>query len=127
MKHTVVAMLLMTSWSLSAGDFDLKATMQEMRLSFRQAAEASSVDEMQQPIAQLNELIIQSKSATYPAEKDELYREGFKKLSRSVEEIKRHLAADEFDQAQQSLRKIDELRIEYHDQRNPSIWQRLFG
>ncbi|MGR5542762.1 cytochrome b562, partial [Vibrio campbellii] len=66
MKHTAVAALLVMSFSLSASEFDLKANMQEMRLSFKQAAEAASVDEMQAPIAQLSELIQASKGATYP-------------------------------------------------------------
>ncbi|HGY0699729.1 TPA: cytochrome b562 family protein, partial [Vibrio cholerae] len=25
------------------------------------------------------------------------------------------------------LKTVDDLRIEYHDKRNPSIWKRLFG
>ncbi|CAM4141781.1 cytochrome b562 [Vibrio agarivorans] len=127
MKHTAVAALLVMSFSLSAGEFDLKANMQEMRLSFKQAAEAASVDEMQAPIAQLSKLIQASKGATYPEEKSQLYMEGFKRLSYSVVEVQQHLTDGNFEQAQQSLRQIDELRIEYHDKRNPSIWQRLFG
>lgn len=127
MKNTVVVALLVASCSLSAGEFDLKANMQEMRLSFKQAAEATTLEEMQAPVTELSVLIRESKSASYPQEKTELYQEGFQRLAVSIDEVKQHLDAGDFEQAQTSLRQIDDLRVEYHKQRNPSIWQRLFG
>ncbi|MGL6259713.1 cytochrome b562 [Vibrio sp. WXL103] len=111
----------------AAADFDLKANMQEMRLSFKQAAEASSVETMRASVNQLNELIKASQRADYPEEKQQHYLEGFARLTAVIEEVNAHLDADDLDQAQHSLRQVDALRIEYHEKRNPSIWRRLFG
>lgn len=106
---------------------ELKKSMQEMKLAFKQAAEAQSVEEMQKPIAELDALILGAKQGVYPTEKEALYMEGFKKLSLSIDNIEAQLEQGNLEQAQQELREIDSLRIEYHDRRNPSIWSKIFG
>jgi len=106
---------------------ELKKNMQEMKLAFKQAAEAQSVEEMQKPIAELDALILGAKQGVYPTEKEALYMEGFKKLSLSIDNIEAQLEQGNLEQAQQELREIDSLRIEYHDRRNPSIWSKIFG
>ncbi|GHZ48711.1 hypothetical protein VCSRO8_3092 [Vibrio cholerae] len=62
----------------------------------------------------------------YP-EKEATYQEGFQKLAVTLDKIDAHLQAGELEAAKASLKTVDDLRIEYHDKRNPSIWKRLFG
>nr|WP_162064556.1 cytochrome b562 [Vibrio taketomensis] len=124
-KGLVLAMLL--SSSVAASDYDLKAAMQQMKLDFKQAAEAQTVSEMQHAMDSFSMLLDASKQATYPSEKQELYQEGFNRLKLSVDKINQQLEQGNLDAAQQQLRTIDQLREEYHDKRNPSIWSKIFG
>ncbi len=126
-KVLLSALILISSSSVWAAGIDLKATMKQMRFEFKQAASASSVDEMRVPIAKLDDLVEQAKQGVYPPEKQEIYLEGFNKLSVAIDEVEHHLDAGQLEQAKQSLRVVDELREEYHDKRNPSIWGKLFG
>ncbi|MGF1750958.1 MULTISPECIES: cytochrome b562 [Vibrio] len=120
-------MLTVSSTAFATEGFDLKKNMQAMKLAFKQAAEAQSVEEMQTPVSTLDRLIAESKQGDYPPEKMDLYQEGFKKLSSALQQVDEDLQQGDLDAAQQTLREVDSLRIEYHDRRNPSIWQRLFG
>ncbi|AEH34678.1 cytochrome b562 family protein [Vibrio anguillarum] len=113
--------------SVSAANVDLKQNMKQMKLEFKQAAEATSVETMQAPIERLSQLVEESKRGNYPPEKQDLYLEGFNKLSVALDKIEVDLEQGNLEQAQQTLRTVDELRVEYHEQRNPSIWKRLFG
>ncbi|WP_295891593.1 cytochrome b562 [uncultured Vibrio sp.] len=115
------------SFNVNANDFDMTQTMKKMGLEFRQAAKADSIETMQEPIANLADLIQDLKNAEHPVEKSELYAEGFTKLRIAVENVESHLENGDFDNAQQALREVDDLRVEFHDRRNPSIWSRIFG
>ncbi|PMK02614.1 cytochrome b562 [Vibrio sp. 10N.261.55.A7] len=115
------------SFNAVADDFDMTQTMKKMGLEFRQAAKAESVESMQEPIANLADLIQDLKNAEHPVEKSELYSEGFTKLRIAVENVESHLENGDLENAQQALREVDDLRIEFHDRRNPSIWSRIFG
>ncbi|MFV0450456.1 MAG: cytochrome b562 [Vibrio sp.] len=118
---------LLLSTQLFAADFDLKATMKQMKQSFKQAAQAQTIEEMQQPIIDLNELVEQAKLGDYPPEKKDIYLEGFNKLTVTLEKIESELQAGQLEAAKASLKQIDSLREEYHDKRNPSIWDSIFG
>ncbi|WP_390902892.1 cytochrome b562 [Vibrio qingdaonensis] len=120
-------MLAASSTAFASEGVDLKKNMQAMKLAFKQAAEAQSVEEMKTPVATLDTLIAESKQGDYPPEKMDLYQEGFNKLSSALQQVDKDLQQGDLDAAQQTLREVDTLRIEYHDRRNPSIWQRLFG
>ncbi|MEC7308674.1 cytochrome b562 [Vibrio sp. SNU_ST1] len=106
---------------------DLKKNMQEMKLAFKQAAEAQSIEEMQKPIVRLDTLVAELKTGVYPIEKEDNFMEGFKKISASLDSIEQKLDQGDFESAQQELRTIDGLREEYHEKRNPSIWSKIFG
>ncbi|CAM3813988.1 cytochrome b562 [Vibrio aquimaris] len=127
MKKIIFALTLMLSIQVFASDVDLKATMKQMKLEFKQAAQATSVDSMKAPIDNMLQLVEQAKKGNYPPEKVDTYIEGFSKLSTTLEQIDSQLDAGDLASAQESLRQIDELRIEYHDKRNPSIWSKIFG
>jgi soluble cytochrome b562 len=82
---------------------------------------------MQAPIQELTKLVAQAKLGEYPPEKQDIYLEGFNKLTVALDKIENELEHDEFDAAKSSLQQVDSLRKEYHEKRNPSIWKRLFG
>ncbi|CAM2827317.1 cytochrome b562 [Vibrio ordalii] len=73
--------------SVSAANVDLKQNMKQMKLEFKQAAEATSVETMQAPINRLSQLVEESKLGNYPPEKQDLYLEGFNKLSVALDKI----------------------------------------
>ncbi|MDN3685692.1 cytochrome b562 [Vibrio sinaloensis] len=107
--------------------FDLKATMKQMKVEFKQAAEATEVAGMQSAIDNLSELVEQSKRGDYPPEKFDIYFEGFTKLSKALDTVDAKLEQGDLEGAKSELRNVDALREEYHDKRNPSIWSKLFG
>lgn len=68
-KLLTIGLGLLLSTQLFAADFDLKATMKQMKQTFKQAAQAQTIEEMQQPIIDLNQLVEQAKQGDYPPEK----------------------------------------------------------
>ena len=98
-----------------------------MKLAFKQAAEAQSIEEMQKPMVRLDTLVAELKTGSYPAEKEQNFMEGFSKIQASIDSIEQKLEQGQFEEAQQELRTIDGLREQYHEKRNPSIWSKLFG
>lgn len=127
MRKLLPALALMLSANVYASDFDLKATMKQMKVEFKQAAEATEIVRMQAAVDNLSDLVEQSKRGDYPPEKFDLYFEGFTKLSQALDAVDAKLEQGDLDAAKQELRQIDALREEYHDKRNPSIWSKLFG
>mgnify|MGYP000560211097 CR=1 FL=1 len=127
MKKLLPIFAIALSAQTYAADFDLKATMKQMKPTFKQAAQAQTIEEMQQPIIDLNQLVEQAKQGDYPPEKKDIYLEGFNKLSVTLDSIEADLDAGNLTEAKAQLREIDSLREEYHDKRNPSIWSKLFG
>ncbi len=98
-----------------------------MKFEFKQAAQAKSIGEMKLPVENLRELIVVSESGNYPKEKQALYLEGFAKLSLALDKVQSNIDDNDFAGAQSALRQVDELRVDYHKRRNPSIWQKIFG
>ena len=87
MKKIIFALTLMFSIQVFASDVDLKATMKQMKLEFKQAAQATSVDGMKAPIDNMLQLVEQAKRGKYPPEKVDTYVEGFNKLSITLKQI----------------------------------------
>lgn len=127
MKKVIPVIALILSTQTLAADVDLKANMKQMKVEFKQAAQATQVTEMKQAIASLSALVEQSKTGDYPPEKFDLYLEGFNKLSHALEQVEQDLDKGDLEGAKSKLRVVDQLREEYHDKRNPSIWSKLFG
>ncbi|USD35108.1 MULTISPECIES: cytochrome b562 [Vibrio] len=127
MRKLIPALALMVSVQAFASDFDLKATMKQMKVEFKHAAAATEITEMKTAVTNLSELVEQSKRGDYPPEKFDIYFEGFNKLSGALDKVEAQLDAGDMASAKESLRQVDELRIEYHDKRNPGIWSKLFG
>lgn len=127
MKKMIPMIALLLTANVYAAGFDLKATMKEMKVEFKQAAEAQTIDEMKEPVTKLKALVNNAKQGSYPPEKQDVYLEGFNKLTVTLDSVESSLDAGNFDEAKQELRQVDALREEYHDKRNPSIWSKLFG
>ncbi len=113
--------------TIASTPVDMKAVMKEMRLEYKLGERATSIEEMAKAVSKLEALIKQLKQAEYSPEKQAMYQEGFNKLSASVALVKTELDAGDLEKAQAALEQIDELRVEYHKKRNPSIWSKLFG
>ncbi len=126
-KIMILSVGLLLSTQLFAADVDLKATMKQMKLAFKQAADAQTVQDMQAPITELTQLVDNAKHAELPPEKKDVYLEGFNKLTVTLDKIDSELKAGEFEAAKQSLTEVDNLRKEYHAKRKTSLWDRIFG
>ncbi|MBY8314456.1 cytochrome b562 family protein [Vibrio fluvialis] len=126
-KAIILTAGLLLATQVFAADSDLKQIMKQMKVEFKHAAEAQTTAEMQAPIQELTKLVAQAKQGEYPPEKQDIYLEGFNKLTVALNKIENELEHDEFDAAKSSLQQVDSLRKEYHEKRNPSIWKRLFG
>lgn len=127
MKKVILTGAVAVLLSLNVSASELKPIMKEMKMTFKEAARAQSIEAMQAPVAKLETLVAQAKAGSYPPEKADTFMEGFDKLAVTLDEIETALSEGDLDQAKQGMRQIDALREEYHDKRNPSIWQRLFG
>ncbi|RTZ17218.1 cytochrome b562 family protein [Vibrio aquaticus] len=127
MKKLIPFAALVFSATTFAADFDLKATMKQMKFEFKQAAQSEEIEQMKAAVTNLSELVEQSKTGVYPPEKSDLYLEGFNQLSLALDAVEVELESGDMQAAKEELRKVDDLRVEYHDKRNPSIWSKLFG
>lgn len=127
MRKLLPVLVFALSAQVYASDFDLKATMKQIKVEFNHAAQAEQINEMQVAVANLSQLVEQSKLGEYPPEKTELYTEGFNKLSLALDTVEAKLAEGDLAAAKIALKQVDTLREEYHDKRNPSIWSTLFG
>jgi len=127
MKKLLPIFAIVMSAQTFASDFDLKAAMKQMKVEFKQAAEATEVDTMKTAVGSLSELVEQAKRGDYPPEKFDTYFEGFSKLSVALDSVESKLESGQLEAAKAELKVVDDLRVEYHDKRNPSIWSKLFG
>jgi soluble cytochrome b562 len=122
----VVSSLLLCS-TVSAANVDMEKTMKQMALSFKQANEASSVEQMTTALSSFEQQLVQAQQGTFQADKAELFQQGLKELAVVVDQTQLLLEQNDFAAAQQQLVKMDELRKKYHKHRKPSFWQLIFG
>ncbi|RJX75777.1 cytochrome b562 family protein [Vibrio sinensis] len=127
MKKWILFSALVFSAHSIAADVDLKSNMKQMKVEFKQAVESTTTVEMQQALSEFKSLIQSSKQGEYPPEKQDLYMEGFDRLLVTVDQVQQDLDSKGLEAARTSLKQLDDLREEYHDKRNPSIWSKIFG
>ncbi len=118
---------LLVCSSVSATEVDMEKTMKQMALSFKQAKDAQTVDQMTAALASFEEQLQQAQQATFQADKAELFQQGLKELAIEVDQTQLLLEQQNLAGAQQQLIKMDELRKKYHKHRSPSFWQLIFG
>lgn len=127
MLGSALVMVSFTGLANQESKVDLKANMKEMKLEFRQAAEAQDIESMQAAVNQLRSLVENSKTGEYAPEKNHLYHEGFNKLTVALDKVNGELEQGNLEAAKQALVEVDELRKEYHEKKKTSIWGKLFG
>lgn len=127
LRRTLLLAMTIFAAQSYASSFDMKSAMNEMKLNFKHAAEAQNVEEMSTAMTSFNRVIAQLQSASFPTEKQVLYTQGFEQLNLVVEGVEKQLEQGNLEQAKAQLKAIDDLRVEFHDKRNPSIWSKLFG
>lgn len=93
---------------------DLEQTMKQMKSAFRDAAQAQSVDTMKAAVMDLSTLVAQAKNDEYDGKNLAAYHEGLQELSQALDTVKGDLDKGQLDQAKADLRKVDDLRKEYH-------------
>ncbi|MCL9780823.1 cytochrome b562 [Vibrio sp. S4M6] len=125
-KVILLTIGLFLSMMVQAQENNLSANMKQMKLEFNLAVQAVNLDEMRVPISNLQRLVSQSKALNLPIEKRSVYQEGFKRLSAELDRIQVKIDTLDLAGAKDALQEIDSLRVEYHNKRNPSIWERLF-
>lgn len=126
-KRTLLLFMTIFATHSFASSFDIKAAMNEMKLNFKHAAEAQSLEDMSSAIASFNLVLAELQNANYPEEKQALYADGFEQVSAVVNDVEKQLEQGNLEQAKAQLKAIDDLRVEFHDKRNPSIWSTIFG
>ena len=124
---SVVLSSLLVCTSVSASDVDMEKTMKQMALSFKQANEAQSVEQMTAALASFEGQLQQAQQGTFQPEKAELFQQGLKELAIEVDKTQLLLEKNDLSGAQQHLVNMDELRKKYHQHRKPSFWQLIFG
>lgn len=126
-KIVILLSCLLFSNLILAQEHDTNKTMKAMRVAFLQSIRAKDLATLKPSLAELNTLVLEAKQGRFPEEKKALYIEGLNKVSKTIEEAQKKAQAGQLKQAQNLLKQVDALRKEYHDKRNTSIWQRLFG
>ncbi len=129
MKVVISVLLssLLACSSVSASDVDMEKTMKQMALSFKQAKEAQSVEEMTVALAGFETQLQQAQQGKFQPDKTDLFQQGLKELAVELDQTQLLLEQKDLVGAQQQLIKMDELRKKYHKHRSPSFWQLIFG
>lgn len=118
---------LLLCTSVSATEVDMEKTMKQMALSFKQAKEAQSVEEMTSALARFENQVLLAQQGKFQGDKAGLYQQGLKELALEVDQTQLLLEKNDLASAKQQLIKLDELRKKYHKHRKPSFWQLIFG
>ena len=118
---------LLVCTSVSAKEVDMEKTMKQMALSFKQAKDAQSVEQMTVAIASFEVQVQLAQQASFAPENAELYQKGLKELALEVDQTQLLLEKNDLVAAKQQLQKLDELRKQYHKHRKPGFWQLIFG
>lgn len=106
---------------------DLEKTMKNMAFQYKQAYDAQSADQFLPLLDELIKLTQQSTLADFEPEKAKQFKQGLQQALTELQLARLAATQDEMAQAKIHLRKVDELRKEYHQQRKVSIWHLLFG
>ena len=86
MKKLLLIAILCIFPVVKGASFDLKATMQEMKVEFKKAAEANEIKSSIVAVEKLLELITLAQEQNFSPENHETYQEGFQKVSAAVAE-----------------------------------------
>jgi soluble cytochrome b562 len=124
LRKPLIALLLGLLIANPATAGELKPTMKEMRLHYKQAIDATAAEQFNQKIKLfLSELEI-AREFDFSTEYEQVSLEGLDKVQAIVSKLP--LATDaNLASLKQELKKVDELRKEYHKKVKPSVFDLL--
>ena len=125
-KIVLLLSCMLFSGLIMANEMDIKQTMKAMKTAFVFSVRATDVSKLNRSLTELEALVQHAQQLSFPKEKEALYLEGLNKVSVLVTQAKQQAEEGKMAQAQATLKDVDLLREEYHEQRNESIWKRLF-
>ncbi|MCE0495344.1 cytochrome b562 [Vibrio salinus] len=115
MKKTLVLIAAaLLSANIYAHDDDLGVLMHGFKTEFRDAANASSVDEMKAAVMKFDDLVEQAKKLEYPPKKEATFQDGYQKLSVALDKVEMALDKGDLKQAKSELKNVDMVRREFH-------------
>lgn len=123
----VFAFMALTCIQPVMASVTMEQLMKQMGHSFKRAHQATTVEQMSEALEAFNGALAQAKVTGFSGKKAALMQQGLQELENATAVTQQWLKEDDLVKAKQSLLKVDALRDYYHDERNPSIWELLFG
>lgn len=118
-----LTLLVAFSGYSSAGEpINLKKTMKQMRLHYKNALDADSALVFNQNIGEFKKYLKSAQSYDFSPERKDISLEGLNKVERFVDAIP-PATTHNLNALQQQLSTVDQLRTEYHKKAKPSIWE----
>jgi soluble cytochrome b562 len=108
---------------INAQDSELATVMKEMALSYKQARDAQTIDELSVYLNEIESALNRSIAIGFKQKETESI-EGIKRVLTQVNAIQK---TQDINLAKKQLVEIDSIRKQYHKLHEPSIWQLLFG
>ncbi|WP_158678264.1 cytochrome b562 [Pseudoalteromonas sp. T1lg23B] len=129
MLKTLLFTLFVVSMSLAAKQSsDLEVTMKNMGLAYKNAMKSESQQLLLESIAAFREHLSLSQQHNFDAKLLDKSKEGLNRVAKVLENSEKLAKEGKLAEAKEQLKKIDELRKQYHKLHEPpSIWQLLFG
>ena len=127
MRYFVLCLMLLSYPAFAAEKVDLEKTMKQMALEFKQANEATTPEQLSSHISSLKHLTQSALQAEFAPEKAEQFKQGLQQVLAELTATETAIAEQDQAAVLLHLKKVDELRKKYHQQREVSIWKLLFG
>ncbi|PCC10638.1 cytochrome b562 [Pseudoalteromonas sp. JB197] len=122
-----VFILLTSSVSIASAPVDLEINMKNTGLAYKQAVQATNIDEFNLAINEFISLVEISKTAKFYKEPEQSLQ-GLDKVIAQAELAKQSANLQGLSAAKQPLKNIDNLRKKYHELHEPpGFFELLFG
>ncbi len=119
-----ISLCLGLSLSSAASAGELKPTMKEMRLHYKQAVDTSDPAVFNEKIAQFMTELQTAREFKFSPERKALSLEGLNKVETLVSSLPTATATN-LPQLQNQLKEVDQLRVEYHKKVKPGVFELL--
>ncbi|MEH6712436.1 MAG: cytochrome b562 [Paraglaciecola polaris] len=106
---------------------DVEATMKSMSYTYRQAMLTSEANVMLNLIDKLQQLVASVQLVQFDQKRQSVLQQGLTEVQSQLALVHASLVARDINTAKEQLKKVAALRMQYHKERSPSIWQLLFG
>ncbi|CAM4190198.1 hypothetical protein BIW53_15145 [Pseudoalteromonas byunsanensis] len=129
MPKTLLFALFFMSISLAAKQSsDLEVTMKNMGLAYKNAMKSDSQQQLLESIAAFREHLSVSQQHSFDTKLQEESSLGLNRVANVLESSEKLAKSGRLEEAKEQLKKIDELRKQYHKLHEPpSFWDLLFG